>query len=100
MKSKSWTKTNDKIALQHEQLHFDIAEVYARKIRKAFDSLNIKKCKTEYIYNGIYIRLGKACEEYQDKYDSEVYFDSIQQKKWGSKVTLELERLKKYAYTR
>ena len=99
IKSNSWTKTNEKIALQHEQLHFDIAEIFARKIRKKFDSLNIKKCNTQYTYKEIYSRLGKSCDEYHHRYDGEVYFDSVQQKKWRSKVTLELERLKKYAYS-
>jgi hypothetical protein len=97
IKSESWTKTNDKIVLEHEQLHFNIAEIFARKIRKTFDSLNIKKCNTESTYIEIYSRLGKSCYDYQHKYDSEVYFDSIQQKKWKTKVNVELERLKKFA---
>ncbi|NHM01565.1 hypothetical protein [Flavobacterium difficile] len=98
IKSKSWTITNEKKTLDHEQLHFDIAEIYARKIRKAFDSLNFKKCVDTNKYDEIYYRLGDECEIYQDKYDNSVYFNEVQQKKWSIKVNAELERLKKYAY--
>ena len=96
IKSKSWTITNKKNTLDHEQLHFDIAEIYTRKIRKAFDSLNLKKCVDTNKYNEIYYRLGNECDIYQDKYDNTVYFNDIQQKKWSIKVNTELERLKKY----
>ena len=98
IKSKSWTKTNTKQALDHEQLHFDIAEIFARKIRKAFDSLNLKKCSDTNKYNEVYYHLGKECDIYQDKYDNTVYFNDIQQKKWAKKIYTELERLKKYSY--
>jgi hypothetical protein len=98
IKSKSWTYANDKQTLVHEQLHFDIAEIFARKIRKAFDSLNIKKCNDINKYEEIYYHLGKVCDSYQDKYDNSVYFNDIQQKKWEKKVTAELEKSKKYTY--
>lgn len=35
-KYRSWSKTNDTITLEHEQLHFDIQELYTRKLRKLF----------------------------------------------------------------
>ena len=98
IKSKSWTITNDKEVLEHEQLHFDISEIFARKIRKAFDSLNLKKCVDTNKYEELYKRLGNESEIYQVKYDNTVYFSDIQQKKWSIKVNAELERLKKYAY--
>src|SRR5690348_5350311 len=34
VKNKSWSDAQTKELLAHEQLHFDIAELYARKIRK------------------------------------------------------------------
>ena len=98
IKSRSWTITNDKKVLEHEQLHFDISEIFARKIRKAFDSLNLKKCVDTNKYEELYKRLGNESEIYQVKYDNTVYFSDIQQKKWSIKVNAELERLKKYAY--
>ena len=42
-KKMSWTKDTTSISsLTHEQLHFDIAEIHARKMRKAVDSLRME----------------------------------------------------------
>ena len=79
-------------------MHFDIAEIFTRKIRKAFDSLNIKKIKDYQIYDNIYIFYGNKCETYQKLYDNQVYFNNFQQQQWIKKVGLELARLKKYEY--
>jgi hypothetical protein len=98
IKSKSWTIVNEESTLSHEQLHFDIAEIFTRKIRKAFDSLNIKKIKDYQIYDNIYIFYGNKCETYQKLYDNQVYFNNFQQQQWIKKVGLELARLKKYEY--
>src|SRR5688500_17461053 len=37
---KSWARDQSPSLLAHEQLHFDIAELYARKIRKKIKELN------------------------------------------------------------
>ena len=44
-KKDSWVKDNAKILslLGHEQLHFDIAELFARKFRKAISATKFKK---------------------------------------------------------
>jgi len=98
IKSKSWTRVNDSYSLAHEQLHFDIAELFARKIRKAFDSLNVKKNKDNERYQDIYNFYVAKSEKYQDLYDNQVYFNDFQQQQWIKKVGLELARLKKYEY--
>ncbi|WP_417943020.1 hypothetical protein [Flavobacterium sp. RS13.1] len=98
VKSKSWTTVSDASSLLHEQLHFDIDELFTRKIRKAFDSLNIKKVKDYQIYDNVYIFYGEKCEAYQKLYDNQVYFNDNQQEKWMKKVGAELLRLKKYEY--
>src|SRR6187551_3093993 len=54
VKSKSWTISDDVKLLAHEQLHFDISELYARKIRKSFDSLRVKKNNNLGAYLEIY----------------------------------------------
>ena len=98
IKSKSWIRIKSKDVLDHEQLHFDIDELFTRKIRKAFDSLNVKKVKDYQIYNNIYIFYGEKCETYQKLYDNQVYFNDSQQQQWIKKVGAELLRLKKYEY--
>ena len=96
IKSKSWTRSNDDYVLAHEQLHFDISELFARKARKSFDSLNIKKIKDFEVYNNIYLNTGKKKDKYQDLYDSQVYFDSVKQKQWIEKISKELDKFEKY----
>ena len=47
--NKSWTSTSDSVVLEHERRHFDLSEVYARKIRKAIKEkkYNMNKLDTE-----------------------------------------------------
>lgn len=96
IKSKSWTITTDTQTLAHEQLHFDIAELYARKIRKSFDSLVVKKNNNVYIYNEIYNLNISKCDKYQYLYDHQVSGNFKNQQQWFKKIGTELLRLKKY----
>lgn len=96
IKSLSWKKIKNKLILTHEQLHFDINELYARKIRKAVDSLQFKKNIELDDYKKIYLYYNLKCDEYNDLYDKEVYFNDSQQQQWIKKVGAELLRLKKY----
>lgn len=100
IKSKSWTRSNDSYTLSHEQLHFDIYEIFARRIRKSVDSLNGIKVKNYEVYNSVFEKYSKKCDKYNDLYDSQVYFDSIQQKLWSEKITKELNELKAYKLER
>lgn len=94
----SWTITRDTLALKHEQLHFDIGELYTRKIRKGFDSLNRKYIKDFKKYETILHTLYEECEKVNEKYDSEVYFNEQRQRKWEEMIQQELEKLKEYEY--
>lgn len=98
IKSKSWTITTDTQTLAHEQLHFDIAELYARKIRKSFDSLRLRKNNNVDIYNKIYHSIISKCENYQDLYDKKVIGNNKNQQQWIKKIGAELARLKRYEY--
>lgn len=44
-RNKSWTRKNmnDSKLLAHEQLHFDIAEVYARRLEKRLNDMQLKR---------------------------------------------------------
>ncbi|MFC2175837.1 DUF922 domain-containing protein [Bacteroidota bacterium] len=97
---KSWTKnkTNDHL-LEHEQLHFDITELFVRKLRKQL-SLIGKDCgklnqHIEEYYNKNYTEL----VSYQANYDRDTKhsMNSEAQKRWRIKVNEELERLKQYS---
>ena len=98
LKDKSWTITNDSLTLQHEQIHFDIYELFTREIRKSFDSLNTKKVVDFDVYGNIFSRFLNENDSLNDKYDDEVRFDRLEQAKWIERVAEELEKLKQYEY--
>lgn len=69
--SKSWkhpSKTKN-LKINHEQGHFDIAELYARKLRKEFKE-NVKTEKDyQFKFKLIYQMLYGEFLDYQDYYD-------------------------------
>lgn len=93
--TKSWYKPklcND-LTLIHEQLHFDISELFARKMRKQMDSTvftNNVKAEVKKIYRKILNELS----DYQNVYDDQTNFsrDKEQQLLWIKKIR---EALKK-----
>ncbi len=88
-----------KNVLKHEQIHFDIAELFARKIRK--ELLNYYKetdnIDMEFTYN-IYDKYVEEFRRFQKKYDYEtsLSLDIDKQKEWNNKVEKELEKYKEY----
>lgn len=98
VKNKSWTITDNIITLEHEQLHFDIYEVYTRKIRQCFDSLNQKGILNSEMYQKCYDDFVQESIERNTLYDSEVYFNEQRQKEWEEMIRLELEELKEFEY--
>ena len=71
----------------HEQLHFDITEVYARKLRQELAKTKFSKnAKAE--VKEIYRNILKELNDFQNKYDSETNFsrDTVQQLIWNKKI--------------
>ncbi len=97
-KYRGWTITDDIKILEHEQIHFDIAELHARKIRKEVLDLKAREILNIYEYMDIVDSIFKECDAYQDKYDDEVLLNYDRQQEWQSKVAKELEALKEYEY--
>ncbi len=97
--SKSWYKKKlaDNNLLAHEQLHFDIAELHARILRKRIAlytfTPNIKK-----EMNTLYENTVRQLQEFQKKYDTATNYsiDDHQQKKWQEKVALLLKKYSDY----
>lgn len=97
---KSWKRSEnlpDHI-LNHEQIHFDIAELYARKIRK----LVRDKIRTSGDYDRLFkTEYQKLYDEYmafQDKYDKETnHGENLdKQKYYNDFVSMSLKNLKFY----
>ena len=103
-RSLSWTKNTKSMSLLiHEQIHFDIAELVARKIRKDCSqhvsrdlSLSYEFIQNTYDYYRTY-----CLDSINDTYDSETNHGMIKskQKEWEKKISKELTSLKAYSST-
>ncbi len=97
-KNESWTITEDIKTLEHEQIHFDIMEVFTRRIRKQhqkLDSLGITDLDEYDLHTN---RLIKESVEFNNKYDEEVLLNYPKQQEWRKCIDKELEDLKEYGF--
>lgn len=80
--------------LRHEQTHFDLSEVYARKIRKAFSELKFIS-DTNYLQK--YVEYYKyECTKNNNKFDSESFDNYKLELAWEAHVAQMLDSLKEY----
>jgi len=89
---------NNSHLLKHEQIHFDIQEIFARKIRKRF--LDLKNNKSnDYLYFINFKNYKDSLDIYQEKYDKATNYslNSIEQKYWENIVKLKLKELESYS---
>ncbi|WP_299103367.1 DUF922 domain-containing protein [uncultured Winogradskyella sp.] len=97
--NKSWYKKaqSDAHILGHEQLHFDLTELYSRKLRQEISKLqvnqNVKK-QLNRLHEDINLKLSAA----QAKYDRETQhsINAVKQREWANYVEKELKNLKDY----
>ena len=87
--SRSWyqPKYATSNVLAHEQLHFDITELYARKFRQRLDTTRFtKNIKAE--VRAIFKQINRELAEYQDRYDLETNSSRLldRQRAWQLKV--------------
>jgi hypothetical protein len=91
---KSWTTVYDSLSLSHEQTHFDIAELYARKFRKILKGQKVlKRSFADSVFKFMYY---KEYDEFQNKYDREIYHNIENQIRWTKMIDLELDKLNDY----
>jgi hypothetical protein len=99
VKSKSFIVKFSDYVLKHEQIHFNICELYARKLRKEILETNFKKVKNvDKEISKIYKDIDQEHLKAQFKYDSETEhgLNSAKQKVWEDKIEKELLELEKY----
>jgi hypothetical protein len=101
--STSWSKQKDQDEglLKHEQGHFDIGEIYARKFRKEIiaTDLNIKNLQTK--LEKITRKLNEEFANYQVLYDKETkhHINTEKQEEWNIRLAKELKELDAYTET-
>jgi hypothetical protein len=101
-RSKSWARGQSPSLLAHEQLHFDIAELYARKIRKKIKELAARDVNDIKIYNAAINELLLESNQIDLKYDLETLHGGLSKKQaaWSEKVSNGLAELDQYKKTR
>ncbi|MFT6054475.1 MAG: putative secreted Zn-dependent protease [Roseivirga sp.] len=94
----SWTAdSTDMNLLNHERLHFDIGEVYRRKIETKVKVLQSKNEKRAAVYRTEIKNILSAFNAYSKEYDdeSENGRNEAEQLRWQTLVSEELKRLHK-----
>ncbi len=104
----SWMLLKTETTLEHEQIHFNIVELYARKMRKSIDSLRKLNVNNLQIYKDKVSDWNKKYDNYNILFDTEiddkVYYlngkflsdKNPKQKIWKEKVDKELKILEKF----
>ena len=100
--NESWMLLKNDYVLQHEQIHFDLTELYARKMRKSVESLRQKNVTNISIYRKKIQRWNAMKEKASNQFDADNqdYYIKIGQKilfqknpkqeAWKKKVDREL----------
>lgn len=101
-RSKSWARGRSPSLLAHERLHFDIAELYARKIRKKIRELSVRGVNDIKTYNAAIHELLLESNQIDLQYDLETLHGALSKKQeaWSAKVQEELAQLDRYKKTR
>ena len=85
--------------LQHEQGHFDLAELYARKLNKALKEYTFNAQTINKDVNSIYEKIMAEQHKAQNRYDLETDFsrNKSRQAMWSSKIANDLKMLEPFA---
>lgn len=98
-KDRSWGLHKTPYILAHEQGHFDIAELFARKLHKAMLAYRFNKRTYQQDLKAIYEKLMNEKEAMQDEYDRETNhsINRRQQAVWLEKISFLLNDYSAYA---
>lgn len=104
IKNESWSKPEEQnnLLLQHEQIHFDIAELHRRKIVKAVLDANFTKENYKEKLNEIINQVWrKDYKMMQNRYDKDTNFSKVikEQINWNKFVYQQLRNMEDYTFT-
>jgi hypothetical protein len=97
-RGKSWARGHSDALLQHERLHFDIAELYARKIRKKISDMSKNGVHDVHTYNAAIQILLEESNDADQRYDLETLHGALTKKQaiWEQQVKEQLLGLRDY----
>ncbi|MFS4482858.1 DUF922 domain-containing protein [Hyunsoonleella sp. 2307UL5-6] len=97
----SWYKQEhaNKHILEHEQVHFDITELYARKFRKRISLLKTTRDVAKRL-RITHKTINKELANFQNKYDTETDFSRNinKQLEWQALIKIELKKLDDFKF--
>lgn len=98
-KNGSWGRVKTDYILAHEQGHFDIAEIYARKLHKMIKAYRFNPSTAQKDVPAMYQKIMDEQAAMQNQYDEESDFsrDKDQQADWAAKIDRELNKLVDFA---
>jgi hypothetical protein len=99
-KNKSWGRVKNNLVLSHEQGHFDIAEIHARKLNKELKEYKFNSRTVANDVNRIYEKVMKQHHAAQQEYDEATDFSRKVEKQleWLKKIEADLKSLEAYDY--
>jgi len=88
--NESWYKPDlcDEVILGHEQLHFDISELFARKLRMEFSAATFTHENVKKKIKALYKRNNQELSDFQNRYDAETNFSRNRDAQiiWNEKI--------------
>lgn len=98
---KSWKTPNKQTAalLRHEQIHFDITELYARMLKKAFAEYDYPKEFDQSLLDELFSKNQHQLDSVQNQYDEDTDHSLFEegQKLWEQFVDDSISRFRNYA---
>jgi hypothetical protein len=97
--NQSWCRSRSERLLGHEQLHFDIAELYARKARKKISEYRQMGIKDVNTYNEAVSRILQESNSVDLRYDFDTLHGTMQdkQEQWEKDIATELRILSDFS---
>jgi len=98
-KNSSWGRVKTDYILAHEQGHFDIAEIYARKLNRRIQAWQFNAATAQKEIPAMYQQIMKELADAQNEYDSGTDFsrDRDGQGAWLARIRKDLGSLQPYA---
>lgn len=97
----SWVRHEaaDDRVLQHEQGHFDLCEIYTRKLRQEIANAHITGANMKSELARIYARVTNDYEARQQAYEAETSHGTVAaaQQRWSMQISAELGSMQLYA---
>ena len=95
----SWGRIKSDYILAHEQGHFDIAEIHARKLNKLLKAYKFNNRTVGQDVNKIYDTVMKEHHALQSQYDLETNYsrDPAKQNEWNEKIIQLLDELQSFS---